>query len=55
VNNSSHASAAPESDPVLARAVSKVKGHVLPLFVIMFILNYIDRVNIRLCAHAHGT
>ena len=46
MNNSSHASAAPESDPVLARAVSKVKGHVLPLFVIMFILNYIDRVNI---------
>ncbi|WP_339541356.1 MFS transporter [Pseudomonas sp. RA_5y_Pfl1_P24] len=46
MNNSSHASAAPESDSVLARAVSKVKGHVLPLFVIMFILNYIDRVNI---------
>jgi sugar phosphate permease len=46
VNNSSHASAIPETDSVLARAVSKVKGHVLPLFVIMFILNYIDRVNI---------
>ena len=46
MNNSSHASAAPETDSVLARAVSKVKGHVLPLFVIMFILNYIDRVNI---------
>ncbi|WP_032806379.1 MFS transporter, partial [Pseudomonas tolaasii] len=46
MNNSSHASAASESDSVLARAVSKVKGHVLPLFVIMFILNYIDRVNI---------
>ncbi len=46
MNNSSHASAAPHSDPVLARAVRKVKSHVLPLFVIMFILNYIDRVNI---------
>ena len=46
MNNSSHASAASESDSVLTRAVSKVKGHVLPLFVIMFILNYIDRVNI---------
>lgn len=33
-------------DAVLARAVSKVKSHVLPLFVIMFIVNYIDRVNI---------
>ena len=29
-----------------ARAVRKVKSHVLPLFVIMFIVNYIDRVNI---------
>ncbi|AZF54134.1 putative MFS-type transporter [Pseudomonas sp. R4-34-07] len=46
MNNSSHASATPETDSVLTRAVSKVKGHVLPLFVIMFILNYIDRVNI---------
>lgn len=46
MTNSIHVSAAPESDPVLARAVSKVKRHVLPLFVIMFILNYIDRVNI---------
>ncbi len=46
MNNSSHASSASESDPVLARAVRKVKGHVLPLFVVMFILNYIDRVNI---------
>ncbi|AQL37613.1 MFS transporter [Pseudomonas syringae pv. actinidiae ICMP 9853] len=35
------------SDPtVLARAASKVKRHVLPLFVVMFIVNYIDRVNI---------
>src|SRR5471032_508916 len=46
VTNSNHASAASPSDSVLTRAVSKVKGHVLPLFVIMFILNYIDRVNI---------
>ncbi len=33
-------------DAILAQAVSKVKRHVLPLFVIMFIVNYIDRVNI---------
>lgn len=45
MNNSSSAPVVPE-DSVLARAVRKVKGHVLPLFVIMFILNYIDRVNI---------
>ncbi|MEI6714665.1 MAG: MFS transporter [Verrucomicrobiota bacterium] len=37
----------PAADPVtLARAVAKVKSHVLPLFVVMFIVNYIDRVNI---------
>ncbi len=30
----------------LVRAAAKVKRHVLPLFVIMFIVNYIDRVNI---------
>ncbi len=46
MNNSNHASAAPDNDSTLTRAVSKVKSHVLPLFVIMFILNYIDRVNI---------
>ncbi|SAL75091.1 major facilitator transporter [Caballeronia terrestris] len=40
------ASAHPERADVLARAVSKVKWHVLPLFVAMFIVNYIDRVNI---------
>jgi len=34
------------SDSALLSAVSKVKRHVLPLFVIMFIVNYIDRVNI---------
>ena len=33
-------------DSTLASAISKVKRHVLPLFVIMFIVNYIDRVNI---------
>ncbi|MGH8452240.1 MFS transporter [Pseudomonas sp.] len=46
MNNSSQVSAAAEIDSVLSRAVSKVKSHVLPLFVVMFILNYIDRVNI---------
>jgi MFS family permease len=30
----------------LAAAISKVKWRVLPLFVVMFIANYIDRVNI---------
>ncbi len=34
------------TDSVLQSAVSKVKRHILPLFVIMFIVNYIDRVNI---------
>ncbi|WP_445672038.1 MFS transporter [Pseudomonas inefficax] len=38
-----HASPDPAA---LARAATKVKRHVLPLFVIMFIVNYIDRVNI---------
>ena len=36
----------PRTDEALASAVAKVKRHVLPLFVIMFIVNYIDRVNI---------
>ncbi|MFK8330565.1 MFS transporter [Pseudomonas sp. BJa5] len=40
------ASTAAERDPTLASAVAKVKRHILPLFVIMFIVNYIDRVNI---------
>jgi MFS family permease len=31
---------------VLTSAVSKVKWRILPLFVVMFIANYIDRVNI---------
>jgi len=30
----------------LHSAVTKIKWHVLPLFVVMFIVNYIDRVNI---------
>jgi len=46
VTSSNPATAAPALDPVLARAIKKVKQHVLPLFVIMFIVNYIDRVNI---------
>ncbi|MBD1550458.1 MFS transporter [Pseudomonas typographi] len=38
----------PESVHIQAidSAVAKVKRHVLPLFVLMFIVNYIDRVNI---------
>lgn len=36
----------PPDPNVLARAAAKVKRHILPLFVIMFIVNYIDRVNI---------
>ncbi|WP_091800312.1 MFS transporter [Burkholderia sp. WP9] len=36
----------------LESAVSKVKRHILPLFLVMFIANYIDRVNIGF-AHAH--
>jgi MFS family permease len=35
-----------EAAATLARAAAKVKRHVLPLFVVMFIVNYIDRVNI---------
>lgn len=37
---------APISAAPLARAVAKIERRVLPLFVIMFIVNYIDRVNI---------
>ncbi|WP_439654818.1 MFS transporter [Trinickia terrae] len=33
-------------DDLLESASSKVKRHVLPLFLIMFIANYIDRVNV---------
>ncbi|MCH4874673.1 MFS transporter [Pseudomonas sp. TMW22091] len=46
MNTSENVSAAPAIEPVLARAIHKVKRHILPLFVIMFIVNYIDRVNI---------
>ncbi|MBC8747498.1 MULTISPECIES: MFS transporter [Paraburkholderia] len=38
--------ARPEHASVLASAVRKIKWRVLPLFVVMFIVNYIDRVNI---------
>jgi sugar phosphate permease len=38
--------ARPEHASVLAAAVRKIKWRVLPLFVVMFIVNYIDRVNI---------
>ncbi|MDR7048694.1 MFS family permease [Duganella sp. 3397] len=34
------------TNPLLARAISKVKWRLLPLLVVMFIANYIDRVNI---------
>ena len=33
-------------DPALAAVVRKVKRRTLPLFVLMFIVDYIDRVNI---------
>jgi len=33
-------------DPALANAVAKIKARVLPIFIILFIANYIDRVNI---------
>ncbi len=46
MTNSINTPAVPEEHSVLANAIGKVKRHVLPLFVIMFILNYIDRVNI---------
>lgn len=42
----SHTAQSAVSADVLASAVAKVKRHVLPLFIIMFIVNYIDRVNI---------
>jgi sugar phosphate permease len=38
--------ARPDRAGVLASAVRKIKWRVLPLFVVMFIVNYIDRVNI---------
>jgi hypothetical protein len=36
----------PAANQVLTSAVSKIKWRILPLFVAMFIINYIDRVNI---------
>lgn len=45
MNHTLDPSAASAGD-ALASAVAKVKRHVLPLFVIMFIVNYLDRVNI---------
>ncbi|WP_122666607.1 MFS transporter [Pseudomonas viridiflava] len=44
--NTSNTQAGDGVDSTLVSAVSKVKRHILPLFVIMFIVNYIDRVNI---------
>ncbi|MGN8277595.1 MFS transporter [Pseudomonas sp. SMN5] len=44
--NTSSLQANAGADPVLLSAIAKVKRHILPLFVIMFIVNYIDRVNI---------
>jgi hypothetical protein len=44
--NTSSLRANADADPVLSSAMSRVKRHILPLFVIMFIVNYIDRVNI---------
>jgi MFS family permease len=46
LNNVPGTSAGAAPDSALARAAAKVKRHVLPLFVVMFIVNYIDRVNI---------
>jgi len=43
--------ASPSSDPAtLARAVSKAKRHLFPLLLVMFIANYIDRVNLGFVA-----
>jgi MFS family permease len=38
--------ASPSPSSVLETVVSKVKWRVLPLFIVMFVVNYIDRVNI---------
>jgi MFS family permease len=40
------AAVGPDRADALASAVRKIKWHVLPLFVVMFVVNYIDRVNI---------
>lgn len=36
----------PSESPVLDRAVTKVMRRIMPLFLVMFVANYIDRVNI---------
>jgi sugar phosphate permease len=41
-----HSASAQSADDLLESASSKVKRHVLPLFLVMFIANYIDRVNV---------
>ena len=41
--------------PELQSAVSKVKWRILPLFVVMFIVNYVDRVNISFIKDQLGT
>lgn len=46
MHHASQGAAGPAADPTLQSAVAKVKRHILPLFVVMFIVNYIDRVNI---------
>ncbi|MCC8395533.1 MFS transporter [Paraburkholderia sp. MMS20-SJTR3] len=46
MNRSTPDAARPERAALLADAVRKIKWRVLPLFVVMFIVNYIDRVNI---------
>ena len=45
-HTTAHNDSAAQGNPLLARAISKVKWRILPLLVIMFIANYIDRVNI---------
>jgi len=42
-------------EPELQSAVSKVKWRILPLFVVMFIVNYIDRVNISFIKEQLGS
>lgn len=42
-------------EPELKSAVSKVKWRILPLFVVMFIVNYVDRVNISFIKEQLGS
>ncbi|MGE8164233.1 MFS transporter [Paraburkholderia sp. NPDC080076] len=46
MSRSTPAATGPDRADALASAVRKIKWHVLPLFVVMFVVNYIDRVNI---------